>query len=716
MVRVERQDDPEGTVSVAAERVFCGPGEMCELGRHFDWASTPLGPVETWPGELRAVTRLALTQPVPMAVIASAGWVLFYNDAYRRTAGSAHPDAFGRDVRGTSPQIAERLVPLVGRVFSGEAFSLESVHSPFLDRRTGVVRQAWNDVHVSPVRDDADRVLAACCVLPDVTERVLASGRRERDETDVHTEEAGQPFLVRLDDTLRPLADPAMIQAEATRLIGQHLDASRAYYARIDPTRGLGWIDRDYARDDAPSVAGEYRLTTFPTIAAELLAGRTMVIDDVEALATVKPDERAACRALGLRAAILRPLVKSGVLVGVMVVVKSVAHHWSGRAIALVDETAERSWEGVERARAEIELKETQSRLEQALATSRMAYWEWDPVRDVTIASPLMDDLFGLLPGERFGSSAQGVALLHPDDREPHTALVRRAVALGEGWHAEFRIVRPRDGAIVWLEEHTTVTREAVTGAVRVTGLVRDVTDRKRAETAAELERRVRERDLLRRELTAAEEAERSRLSREVHDQLGQHLTAVSLGLAESRRKLEAGELAVTHLAQLEELARIIARDARQIALELRPPELDDVGLESALQSSIAQWSARYDVEVELAVSGEVADRPLPSEAGTTLYRIVQEALTNVARHAGARHVSILLDKRDHDVRLIVEDDGKGFDVPSTLQRASAERRLGLSGMRERVALVGGAIEVESRPGGGTTLYVHLPLADQRQV
>jgi signal transduction histidine kinase len=224
------------------------------------------------------------------------------------------------------------------------------------------------------------------------------------------------------------------------------------------------------------------------------------------------------------------------------------------------------------------------------------------------------------------------------------------------------------------------------------------------------------ERNVLRRQLLSAEEAERRRIALELHDQLGQHLTALALGLDEVAKMLPGDAVARRRLTVLQELTQAMTRDARHLALELRPPELDDVGLESALETYVAQWGERFTISVDLEVTGLEDDvSPLPSETGTTLYRVVQEALTNVAKHARARHVSVLVECPGDEVRLIVEDDGRGFDVETTLRRATTERRLGLAGMRERAELVGGTLAVESTPGAGTALYVRLPVDRARE-
>lgn len=216
---------------------------------------------------------------------------------------------------------------------------------------------------------------------------------------------------------------------------------------------------------------------------------------------------------------------------------------------------------------------------------------------------------------------------------------------------------------------------------------------------------------MLRRQLIAAEEAERGRLARELHDQLGQHLTALTLGLDEVAGLLPPDSPAVPRLAGLLRLTGLLTRDVRYLAVELRPPELDDVGLESALATYVAQWTKRYGIPADLEITGAAMQAAL-METSTTIYRIVQEALVNVAKHAGATQVSIILERSSTDVRLIIEDDGCGFDVQSTRRRAQRESRFGLAGMEERATLAQGTFEVESAEGQGTTIYVRLAQQD----
>jgi PAS domain S-box-containing protein len=206
--------------------------------------------------------------------------------------------------------------------------------------------------------------------------------------------------------------------------------------------------------------------------------------------------------------------------------------------------------------------------------------------------------------------------------------------------------------------------------------------------------------------LASAQEEYRRRIARELHDEMGQHLTALSLGL--KSLKDTAPELAAARqrLQQLQELADLMGKQIHQLALELRPAALDDLGLHTALVNYIEAWSQRSGVEVDWHSAGLEGAR-LPPVLETTLYRVVQEALTNVLKHARAKHVSLILQRGPKQVVLVIEDDGCGFEAEAVLKAA---RRLGLLGMQERLTLVQGTLTIESTPGCGTTIFARIPL------
>lgn len=207
-------------------------------------------------------------------------------------------------------------------------------------------------------------------------------------------------------------------------------------------------------------------------------------------------------------------------------------------------------------------------------------------------------------------------------------------------------------------------------------------------------------RDTVRR-VVAAQEAERRRLALELHDETGQALTSILLGLkaigrAKSKEEAERAE------ADVRALVVQALQDVRALAVELRPSALDDFGLGPAVERLAETFAERSGIETTVLATLEGRLRP---EVETVLYRVVQEALSNVVKHAGADRVSIVIGRRDGTVAATIDDDGSGFDPAEVREDA-----LGLLGMRERLALVGGTLEIESTPGGGTTVAAQVPL------
>jgi signal transduction histidine kinase len=221
-----------------------------------------------------------------------------------------------------------------------------------------------------------------------------------------------------------------------------------------------------------------------------------------------------------------------------------------------------------------------------------------------------------------------------------------------------------------------------------------------RAAVAVELSQRVA-RDAVRR-VVQAQEAERSRLARELHDETGQALTSILLGLKPLEEAF-AEHPARAALAELREHVVSALQDVRRLAVELRPAVLDDFGLVPALERLTDAFAEQSGVRVDFhSALGELR---LPSEVETTLYRVVQESLTNIVKHASAHNISVSIARRGPTVAAVIEDDGAGFD-----QRAVREKGVGLLGMRERLSFVDGRLEIESRPGAGTTIVAEVPL------
>lgn len=223
------------------------------------------------------------------------------------------------------------------------------------------------------------------------------------------------------------------------------------------------------------------------------------------------------------------------------------------------------------------------------------------------------------------------------------------------------------------------------------------------------LRQSAQERDVLLHRTVTAQEDERKRIARELHDSLGQYLTALRLGLADIEPFCVGNPQTQQRLTQLKIVSGELGSELNRIAWELRPRALDDLGLRRAVTQYLEEWADRSRLHIDLEIG--LDDRRLPALVETTVFRVLQEALTNVVRHSGAGRVSVVLEATNEELRLIVEDDGHGFDATGgSADLALGIGHLGLIGIRERLALAGGTLELESSPQGGTTVYSRIPL------
>ena len=225
------------------------------------------------------------------------------------------------------------------------------------------------------------------------------------------------------------------------------------------------------------------------------------------------------------------------------------------------------------------------------------------------------------------------------------------------------------------------------------------------AELVQELRRKEEIRTLLLQKVIGAQEEERKRISRELHDQTGQTLTSLMMGLKCLEENCPSGNRC--HLDELRNNVRQTLDNLHRLSLELRPTLLDDMGLAAAIGRYVQQWRELHRMDVEMHLRWDCPDR-LAHEVEVAVYRIVQEALTNVAKHANAAHVSVVLACEDNRLSVVVEDDGIGFEISGTTKDAGG--RLGLFGMEERAQLVGGSLTVEASPGQGTAVYLRVPV------
>jgi two-component system sensor histidine kinase UhpB len=362
-------------------------------------------------------------------------------------------------------------------------------------------------------------------------------------------------------------------------------------------------------------------------------------------------------------------------------------------------------------AQAAIALGMSEERRKLAIEAAELGVFNWNLKSGEVLVSHRAQDLLNLpsRPGktwDRVYPHELFLAGIHPSERD----LV--AQALKGSVHQTPTVVEFRtqdvDHNVHW--RRVTGRPSEVNPKMHHTvfGVVMDIDAAKQAEI---------ERIRLLRRLSVAEENERRRIARELHDQIGQSVTGLLLGLKNLEHSIGPGvdRSRADRILWLQTLANGIGRDLHRVATDLRPTALDDLGLHDAVKALCSEWSRRFLIKVDIQMLG--TPNPVPSDIEIAVYRAIQEALTNILKHANAQNVSVVIDQRLHELRVVVEDDGVGFSpgaaAPSN-HETKAHGRLGLSGMRERLSLIGGKIVIESEAGVGTTLFISVPLGSGR--
>jgi PAS domain S-box-containing protein len=354
-----------------------------------------------------------------------------------------------------------------------------------------------------------------------------------------------------------------------------------------------------------------------------------------------------------------------------------------------------------DRKKAEHALRESETRFRQLVENLNEVFWISDRTGTIPLyISPAYERIWGRSCDSLYAAPTSWREQIHPADRARMEPTFSSDPGCTQGY--TYRIVRA-DGSIRWIRDRGFPVRDETGNIVRFAGIAEDITAMKSVEE--ELQRVNEElRDLSRR-LFEVRDQERQHLARELHDEIGQALTVAKINVA-SLEAARNGERS-PRISETTALLDKLLRQVRQISLDLHPSLLDDLGLAPALRSLLDQQARTGGLRAQFFVAEpmEVSDHGIQ----TTGFRIAQEALTNVLRHAQAQLVRVELRTEDGRLQMKIVDDGKGFDVTAMEQQAHREKWFGLMGMRERAALVGGRVSINSCRDG-TTVEVSLPL------
>jgi two-component system CheB/CheR fusion protein len=362
--------------------------------------------------------------------------------------------------------------------------------------------------------------------------------------------------------------------------------------------------------------------------------------------------------------------------------------HINGVVLTFIDIT--------DRRRIEENLRESEERLRLLVESATdFAIYTITPDNIVNSWNAGAERVFGFKEHEIIGKN--GEIVFTPKDRRNNVPEKEMITARETGHAEDERWHLRKDGSRFYASGVMTPLKNR-RGFLKI---ARDMTERIKAEQFQ------RDKEMLQK-LVSAQEDERKRIARDLHDQLGQQMTALRLKLEATRKLCDDDDEICGKLDEIQLLARDIDSDVDFLAWELRPAALDDLGLSVSLKRYVKEWSQHSGIIAEFH-SADIEQIRLVSEVETNLYRISQEAFNNIWKHSRANHASALLEKRENSVVLIVEDNGKGFDVEDKNTRSKG---IGLIGMQERATLIGGTLEIESAPDQGTTIFVRVPITE----
>ncbi|MFB3895166.1 MAG: PAS domain S-box protein [bacterium] len=355
-----------------------------------------------------------------------------------------------------------------------------------------------------------------------------------------------------------------------------------------------------------------------------------------------------------------------------------------------------------ERKRAEENIRLSYDRLNLATKAGHLGIWDWDILKNELHWDDRMYALYGLKPSQLKGNYKTWLANVHPDDRKRCDKISRQALLGKQNYDIEFRVVWP-DGSLHVLKAYAQIIRDNAGNALRMTGVNFDITDRKQAEETLRVSREKLRNLAI--HLESIREEERTRIAREIHDELGQTLTALKMDTSWLTKRFTKEQTLLSQKTKdMDVIIDRTIKTVKRITSELRPGLLDDLGLPAALDWQANEFTRHSGIPSKVTIIP--AGITLNRETTTGLFRIFQETLTNIARHAHATRVTVSLVKKRTRIVLTIKDNGKGI----TQKQINSIQSLGLIGIRERVGYLEGTVEFKGIKGKGTTVIVQIPI------
>lgn len=426
--------------------------------REHEWSTSPLGPLQGWPQSLRSVVGLMLANKHIMFVAWGPELAFLYNDAYRPVFGQKHQWALGRPFREVWSEVWDEVEPLVNSALGGEATWSENLH--LVLHRNGYAENCWFTFSYSPVRDEDGAVVGLFCAATETTGQVLAEQR--------------QAFRLELEERLRDVADPNAVMDAAVALLGRQLGANRVGYGEVQADDVTVVLHSCYADGVAP-LEGAFALDGFgPAMIARQRQGLTQSSADVNDDTDQDP---AVWAAIDTRAFVSVPLVRDGRFAASLYVNAREPHAWAADEIALIEETAARTWSAVEHARAEAALRESESQFRALVnATANVVYRmgpDWREMRRLDGAGFIVDTE---------APTIDWVETYIPADERPRVRdAIERAIADKELFELEHRVLRA-DGTVGWTHSRAIPLLDNAGGIVEWLGAASDVTARVKAD------------------------------------------------------------------------------------------------------------------------------------------------------------------------------------------------------------------------------------------